>query len=113
MVQQQTESGKCVNNINNSTCKIKDTTAAHFPHLVSRFGLSKTHVAKTKIHQKFTAKNQKGRRFPINLRPRVAELDCLKNERRTEKLSSFSDEHFISPIVITVRKSSYKISIRL
>ena len=57
VVQQQPETGKCVNNINTSTCKIKETTATQFPYLVSRIGLSKTHVAKSKFHQKFTAKH--------------------------------------------------------
>ena len=73
--QQQPDNGKCVNNINNSTCKIKETIAVQFPHLVSRIGLSKTHVAKSKFHQMFTAKHQKGQSVPINLQPRVtAEL---------------------------------------
>ena len=67
VVQQQPDNGKCVNNINTSTCKNKKTIATQFPHLVSRIGLSKTHVAKSKFHQKFTAKHQKGRRVPINL----------------------------------------------
>ena len=103
--QQQSENGKSVNNINNPACKIKETIAAQFPHLVSRICLSKTHVAKCRFHQKFTAKHQKGRRVPINLQPRVTtELDCLQNEGHIEKLSSCSDELFISPIVITVNK---------
>ena len=105
VVQQQPETGKCVYNINNSVCKIKETIATQFPHLVSRIGLSKTHVAKSKFHQKFTAKHQKGRRVPINLQPRVSEeLERLQTEDHIEKLSSCSDEHFISPIVITVKK---------
>ena len=58
VVQQQAESSKYVNNINNSTSKIKDTIAAQFPHLVPRIGLSKTHVAKSKFQKKFTAKHQ-------------------------------------------------------
>ena len=83
--QQQPESGKFVNNTNNSTCKNKDTIAAQFPHLVSKIGLSKTHVTKSKIDQKFTAKHQKGRRIPINLQPMVtAELDRLQNEGHFE-----------------------------
>ena len=103
--QHQSETGKCVNNINNFACKIKETIAAKLPHLVSRIGLSKTHVAKSKSHQQFTAKHQKGRRVPINLQTRVtAELERLQNEGHIEKLSSCSDEHFISPIVITVKK---------
>ena len=44
--QQQPDNGNRVNNINNSTCNIKETIAAQFPHLVSRIGLSMTHVAK-------------------------------------------------------------------
>ena len=78
--QQQPDNGKCVNNIKNSTCKIKETIAAQLLHLVSRIGLSKTHVAKSKFHQKFTAKHQKVRRAPINLQPRVtAEIERLQN----------------------------------
>ena len=93
LVQQQPETGKCVYNINNSVCKIKETIATQFPHLVSRIGLSKTHVAKSKFHQKFTAKHQKGRRVPINLQPRVSEeLERLQSEFHIEKLSSCSDE---------------------
>ena len=105
VVQQQPETGKCLYNIDNSVCKIKETIATQFPHLVSRIGLSKTHVAKSKFHQKFTAKHQKGRGVPINLQPRVSEeLERLQTKGHIEKLSSCSDEHFISPIVITVKK---------
>ena len=105
VVQQQPKNGKCVNNINTSTCKVKETIATQFPHLVSKIGLSKTHVAKSKFPEKFTAKHQKSRRVPINLQPRVsAELERLQTEGHIEKLSSCSDEHFISPIVITVKK---------
>ena len=105
VVQQQPEHCKCVNNINTSTCKIKETVATQSPHLVSRIGFSKTHVAKSKFHQKFTAKHQKGRRVPINLQPRVSEeLERLQTEGHIEKLSICSDEHFISPIIITVMK---------
>ena len=87
--QHQSETGKCVNNINNFACKIKETIAAQFPRLVSRIGLSKTHVAKSKFRQKLTAKHQKGRRVPIILQPRVtAKLERLQNEGHIEKLSS-------------------------
>ena len=105
VVQQQPEHGKWVNNINTSTCKIKETITTQFHHLVSKICLSETHVAKSKFHQKFTAKHQKGRRVPINLQPRVSEeLERLQTEGHIEKLSSCSDEHFISLIVITVKK---------
>ena len=105
VVQQQPENGKCVNNIISSTCNIEETIKKQFPHLVSKIGLSKRHAAKSKFHQKFTAKPQKVRRVPINLQPRVsAELERLQTDGHIEKLSSCSDEHFISPIVITVKK---------
>ena len=106
MVQQQSKSGKFdLKNIDYSTCKIKETIASQFPHLVSNIGLSKTPVAQSKVHLNFTAKHQKGRRGLINLQPRVTvELDQLQKEGHIEKLSSCSDEHFISPIVNTVKK---------
>ena len=86
---QQPDNGKCVNNINKPICKIEETMAAQFPHLISRIGLSKTHVVKSKFHQKFTAKHQKGQCVPINLQPRVkADLERLQNEGHIEKLSS-------------------------
>ena len=110
-VDQQAKSGKCVNNII-SACKIRETIHSQFPPLVSRIGLSKTYVAKSKL-QKFTAKHPKFRCVPINLQLRVtAELDHLQKEGHIEKLSSCSDEHFITPIVITVKKDqSIKIAL--
>ena len=108
VIRQQAKNGKCVNNIDNSTCKIKETIASQFPYLLSRIGLSKTHVAKSKFYQKFTAKHQKSRLVAINLKPRVTiELDELQKEGHIKKLSSFSNEHFISPIVITVKKDQF------
>ena len=91
--QQQPKNGKCVNDINNFTCNIKETIAVQFLHFSYRIGFSETHVAKSKFHQKFSAKHQKGRRVPINLQPRVtAELERLQREGHIEKLSSYSDE---------------------
>ena len=73
---------------------------------MSRTGLSKTHVAKSKFHQRFTAKHQKGPRVPINLQPRVTvELDILQKKGNIEKLASCSDKHFISPLVIKLKKN--------
>ena len=83
--QQQPDNGKYVNNIINSTCKIKETIAAQFPHLVSRIGFSKTHVATSKFHRKFTAKHQKGRRVPINLQLRVTVQLTLTEGRSCQK----------------------------
>ena len=58
-----------------------------------------------KVSSNVHSKASKCRRVPINLQPRVsAELEKLQTEGHIEKLSSCSDEHFISPIVITVKK---------
>ena len=85
--------------------KIKETIVSQFPPLVSRIGLSKTHVVKSQLHQEFIAKHQKSRRVPINLQPRVTvELDRLQKEGHIEKFFSCSDEHFIFLIIITVMK---------
>ena len=69
--QQQPENGKCVNNIDNSTCNIKKTIAAQFPHLVLRIGLSKTHVAKSKFHQRLQQNTKKVDAFPLIYNPRL------------------------------------------
>ena len=69
----------------------------------------KDSCCESKFHQKFTAKHQKGRLVPINLQPRVTvELDRLQKKGHLEKLSSCSDEHFITLIVITVKKNQSK-----
>ena len=52
-----------------------------------------THITKSKFHHKLTAKHQEGCRAPINLQ-----------EGYIKKLSSCSNEIFISPTVITVKK---------
>ena len=64
VVQQQAKRSKCVNNIDNSICSVKQTIVSQFPNLTLRIGLSKTHVIKSKFHQKITAKHPKGRREP-------------------------------------------------
>ena len=79
--------------------------AEKFPDLVTRVGKSKHHIVKTTFHKNVVAKQQKGRRIPINLQDRVEkELQKLTKEGHIVKLNSCSDEFFISPIVITVKK---------
>ena len=104
---------KCVNNIVSFVCKVKQAIALPFPNLVSKIGLSESHVFKSKFHQKFTIKHQKARRLPINLQLRVTiQLDCQQKKIHTETISSCSDENFISPILIAVKKDqSIKIAL--
>ena len=51
--------------------------------------------------------------MPIHLQPKVKiELEKLLNEGHIEKLNNCSDQFFISPIVITVKKDkSIKIAL--
>ena len=56
VVQQQSESGECFNNIDISTFKEKQATALIFSDLV--LGIELSHIVKSKSHQKFTEKNQ-------------------------------------------------------
>ena len=68
-------------------------------------GLSETITVKSKNQQKFTAKHQKGRRFPIKLQTKIAvELVRLQNEGNIENLTKCYDKNFISPIVIRATK---------
>ena len=65
----------------------------------------KLHTVRSKFHKKFTPTHQKGRRVPINLLYKVSdELKKLSNQGHIEKLQECSDQNFISPIVITVKK---------
>ena len=113
VVKQQAKRTECINDIDNSACKVKQAILLQFPDLVSKIGSTKTHVIKSKFHQKFTAKHQKSCRVSINLQPGVtAELDRLQKEGHIEKLSSYSDKYFISLTVITAKKDqSMKISL--
>ena len=95
-----------VNTISDQTFSTDQIAIAEkFPDLVTRVGKSKHHVVKTTFHKNLVAKQQKGRRIPINLQDRVEkELQKLTKEGHIVKLNSCSDEFFISPIVITVKK---------
>ena len=93
--------------------QIKTGNASQFPELVSKIGLSKTHVVKSIFHQNFTATVKKCRGVPINLQPRVtAELERLQREGENKKLVSCSDENCISFTVITLNEDqSIKLAI--
>ena len=96
--------GSMVNTIT-SQCPFKTRIAQQFPQLITRIGRSKIHNVKSKFHQNFQPKHQKGRRVPINLQERVNnEIKKLLVEGHIEKLNNCSDQYFISPIVITVKR---------
>ena len=96
--------GSMVNTIT-SQCPFKTRIAQQFPQLITRTGRSKIHIKKSKFHRHFQPKHQKGRKVPINLQERVnTEIKKLLVEGHIEKLINCSDQNFISPIVITVKR---------
>ena len=93
-----------VNNID-QTWAIKRSLAKEFPELISRIGKSKHHTVNSKLHKNDRLTHQKGRKVPIHFQPKVKiEFEKLLNDGHIEKLTNCSDQFFISPIVITVKK---------
>ena len=101
-----------INNIE-TLCAIKKSLAKEFPGLISRRGKSKHHTVNSKFHKNYRVTDQKGRKVPIHLQPKVKiELEKLLNEGHIKKLTNCSDQFLISPIVITVKKDqSIKIAL--
>ena len=88
-----------------SQCPFKTRIAKQFTQLITRIGRSKIHIVKSKFHRNFQPKHQNGRRVPINLKERVNnEIKKLLEEGHIEKMNNCSDQYFISPIVITVKR---------
>ena len=87
-------------------CVIKQSLAKEFQEIISRIGKSKYHTVNSKFHRNYGVTHQKGRKVPIHIQPKVKiELEKLLNEGHIENLSNCSDQFFISPIVITVKKN--------
>ena len=84
-----------------------------YPHLCTRLGRSKNHVAKSTFKENFTPTQHKGRRVPLHLLERVEqELEKLIEDKQIMRLEKWSDEYFISPVVIIVKKDqSVKIAL--
>ena len=75
-----------------------------YPNLCTRLGKSKNYIAKPTMKENFRPVQQKGRRVPLHLLDKVeAELKKLIQDKQIIKLDKCSDEHFISPVVITVK----------
>ena len=96
--------GRMVNTIT-TQCPFKTRIANQFPQVISCIGRSKSHIVNSKFHKIFQPKHQKSRRVPINLQDRVnSEIKKLLAEGHIEKLNNCSDQYFISPTVITVKR---------
>ena len=92
---------------------IKKSLENEFPELISHIGNSKHHTVNSKFRKNYRVTHQKGRKVPIHLQPKLKiEREKLLNEGHIEKLTNCSDQFFISPIVITVKKDqSIKIAL--
>ena len=104
MSPQQKQGENNILNISNTHQQISKWIFHKYPHLCTRLGRSKNHVAKSTFKKEFIPTQHKGRRIPLYLTEKVEnELRKLIEEKQIEKLTSNSDENFISPAVITVK----------
>ena len=104
--------GKTIYNISApSSCPLKQEIAIKYKNLTNRIGRSVSHKVKSKFKSYYTPIHQKGRRIPRHLEKEVEEeLKKLQANGHITKLDKCSEEFFISPIVITVKRD---ISIKL
>ena len=73
-----------------------------YPHLCTRLGRSKNHLAKSLFRENHNPNQQKGRRVPLHLLEKVEkELDKLINDKQIIRLEKCPDDVYISPVVIT------------
>ena len=73
LIQQQTDKGKKVLNINGNTIEqnITKWIFSKNPHLCTRLGRSQNHIAKSILKKEKTPTQQKGRRVPLILVEKV------------------------------------------
>ena len=95
--------GKQINQIS-TELSFKTKVLEQFPHLCTRKGKSKIHIAKSDIKDNIFPTQHKGRRVPLHLTDKVdKEIKHLLDTGQIIKLDKCSDDVFISPIVITVK----------
>ena len=91
-------------NISNTHQRISNWIFTKYPHLCTILSRSKNHVVKLTFKKDFQPTQHKGRRIPLHLTEKIEkELKKLIEEKQIKKLTKCSDEHFISPVVITVK----------
>ena len=95
--------GTNINNINMDN-RLEIKIIKKFPHLCSRLGKSKNHIAKSTLKQDISPYQHKSRRVPLHLTEKFdKEIQHLLNTNQIIKLEKCSDQVFISPVVITVK----------
>ena len=113
--QQQATKGKKIFDISENDIKqnITKWIFKKYPHLCSRLGRSKNHIAKSILKKEKTPTQHKGRRVPLHLVEKVEnELQKLIEDNQIIRLEKWPDDLFISPVVIMVKKDkSIKIAL--
>ena len=84
-----------------------------FPKISTRQGRIVYHTIKIEFKEGAKVTQQKGRRVPLQLREAVdAELKNLLKAGHSEKIDKVTNEIFIQPVVITIKKDrSVKIAL--
>ena len=86
-----------------SNTEIQNEFNKRFPNLFTRVGRVNHHMVRNRFMKNFKPIQQKGRRIPITIQPKVEEeLNRLLREGHIDKLGTCTDD--ISPVVITVKK---------
>ncbi len=85
--------------------EIQQAFNTKYPQLFARVGRVKHNMVRTRFMQNYKPFQQKGRRRPITIKPQVEEeINRLLREGHNEKLGTCTDDNFISPVVVTVKK---------
>ena len=75
-----------------------------YPHLCTRLGKSKNHIAKSTLKQDIHPYQHKGQRVPLHLTEKLDKaIRHLLDTKQIIKLGNCSDKVFISPVLITVK----------
>ena len=81
-------------NISNTHQRISKWIFHKYPHLCTRLGRSRNHVAKSTFKNDFIPTQHNGRRIPLHFTEKVEnELKKLIEEKQIKKLTSCSDEY--------------------
>ena len=104
-----TNPGEKIQNIHSVQNNISKWVFQKQPHHCTIIGKSKNHIAKSTFNQIFHPTQHKGRRVPLHLIDKVEKnLQKLIEDKQNIKLDKCSDEFFISPVVITVKRDKSK-----
>ena len=100
----QQKQGTTIHNISGIETRSIIMWIFKYPHLCTRIGRSKNHIAKSLFRENHNHNQQKGK-VPLHLLDKAEnELDKLINDKQIIQLEKRPDEVLISPVVITVRR---------